>query len=145
MVLGWTFITNQQKCLPITSNHPNHCKRKIPFCLARRICTIAENNSEKVRKLENLKSNLFRYHYPDLPIRQGIQKALSIPLQDFRGLKESSAANILPFTTTYNPNNPNIFKIIKSSAECIKKKTMLAGSVIQLIQSKQQALNLKKI
>ena len=46
-----------QRYLPFTSSHPNHCKQKIPFCLARRICTIAKNNTEKLKNLEKLKSN----------------------------------------------------------------------------------------
>ena len=50
--------TDTQRCLPFTSSHPNHCKRNIPFCLARRICTIAENNVEKLMDLENLRLNL---------------------------------------------------------------------------------------
>ena len=35
--------TDTQRCLPLTSSHPNHFKRNIPFCLAQRICTIAED------------------------------------------------------------------------------------------------------
>ena len=49
--------TDTQRCLLFTSSRTNHCKRNIPFCLARRICTIAENNAEKLKNLENL-SNL---------------------------------------------------------------------------------------
>ena len=47
--------TDTQRCLPFTSSHPNHCRRNTPFSLARRICTIADNNAEKLKKLENLK------------------------------------------------------------------------------------------
>ena len=54
-----------QKCLPFTSCHANHCKRNISFCLARRISTIAENSAEMLRNLENLKSNLSKYHFSD--------------------------------------------------------------------------------
>ena len=50
--------TDTQRCLPFTSSQSNHCKRNIPFCLARRICTIAENNAEKLKNLENLKTTL---------------------------------------------------------------------------------------
>ena len=50
--------TNTQRCLPFTSSHPNRCKQNIPFCLAPRICTTAGNNAEKLKNLENLKSNL---------------------------------------------------------------------------------------
>ena len=74
--------TDTQRCLPFTSSHPNHCKRNMPFCLARRICTIAESNTEKLKKLENLKSNLSKYHYPNSLIKQEFQKALSIPQKD---------------------------------------------------------------
>ena len=51
-------FTDTQRCLPFTVSHPNHCKRNIPFCLARKICTIAENNTEN---LEILKLDLSKY------------------------------------------------------------------------------------
>ena len=49
--------TDTQKFLPFTSSHPNHCKRNILFCLAQRICAIAENNAEKLKK-----GRLSQYH-----------------------------------------------------------------------------------
>ena len=58
---------------------PKYCNR---FCLAHRICSIAENNIEKLRNLEKLKSNLSKYHYLDSLIKQGFQKALSILKKD---------------------------------------------------------------
>ena len=77
-------------CVPFPSSHPNHCKRNIPFCLARRICTIAENNAEKLKNLENLESNLSKYNYPDSLIKQRLQKALSIAQKDLRKPKKPS-------------------------------------------------------
>ena len=74
--------TDIQSCLPFTSSRLNHCKRNIPFCLARMICTIGENNAKKIKNLENLKSNLSNYYYPNSLIKQGFQKALSIPQKD---------------------------------------------------------------
>ena len=68
--------TDTQRCLPFISSYPNHCKRNILFCLAGRICTIAENNAEKLKNLKNLKSNLSKYHYLDSLIKQGFQRAL---------------------------------------------------------------------
>ena len=108
--------TNTQRCLPFTSSHPNHFKWNIPFCLAQRIYTIAGNNSEKLKNLENLKTNLPKYHYPNSLIKQGFQKALSIPQKDLLKPKKSSNENILPLITTFNPNNPNIYSTIKSIA-----------------------------
>ena len=122
--------TDTQRCLPFTSSHPNHCKRNIPFCLARRICTIAENNAEKLKNLENLKSNLSKYNYPDSLIKQGFQKTLSIPQKDLRKPKKSSNKNILPFDTTFNPNNPNIYSTIKSSVNCLKVIALTAFIIL---------------
>ena len=61
--------TDTQRCLSVTSGHPNHHTRNIPFCLQRRICTIAKNNAEKLKNLEKLKSNLSKHHYPDSLIK----------------------------------------------------------------------------
>ena len=96
--------TDTQRCLPFTSSHPNHCKQNIPLCLAQRIRTIAETNTEKLKNLENLKSNLSKYHYPNSLKKQGFQRALSIPQKDLRKTKKPSNENILPFITTFNPN-----------------------------------------
>ena len=68
--------TDTQRCLPFASSHPNHCKRNIPFCLAWGICAIAKINAEKLKNLENVKSNLSKYHYPDSLIKQGFRKTL---------------------------------------------------------------------
>ena len=87
--------TDNQRRLPFTYSQPNHCKRNIPFCLARRICTIAENNTEKLKNLENLKSNLSKYHYPNSLIKQGFQKALSISQKYLRKPKNLSNENIM--------------------------------------------------
>ena len=54
----------------------------IPFILARRICTIVENTEAKMKHLENLKMNLRKYQYPKQLPEFGINKALSIPLQE---------------------------------------------------------------
>ena len=61
---------------PFTFSHPNHDKSNISICLAWRIYANPNNNSHKLKNLEKLKSNLSKYHYPDLLIKQGIQKAL---------------------------------------------------------------------
>ena len=51
-------LRDTQRCIPFTSSQPNHCKQNIPFCLAQRIYTTAENNAEKLKNLEKLKSHL---------------------------------------------------------------------------------------
>ena len=137
--------TDTQRCLPFTSSHPNYCKWNIPFCLAQRICTIAENNAEKLKNLGNLKSNLSKYHYPDSLIKQGFQKALSIPQKNLRKPKKPSNENILLFIAAFDPNNPNIYGTIKSSVNCLKNNNVSGFQNIKLIQSKHQSPNLKKL
>ena len=53
-----------------------------PFTLARRICTIFENTEVKMKHLENRKLNLSKYQYPKQLTEFGINKALSITLQE---------------------------------------------------------------
>ena len=48
----------------------------------------------------------------------------------------------MPFITTFNPNNPNIYTI-KSLVNCLKNNN--GFHKIKLIQSKRQSLNLKKL
>ena len=106
-----------QRCLPFASSHPNHCKPNTSISWARRICTIAENNAEKLKNLENLKSNWWKYHYPDSVIKQGFRKALSIPQKDLQKHKKQSNDKILPFITTLNPNNPSIYQKIYQQSQ----------------------------
>ena len=134
--------TDPQRCLPFTSSHPNHCKRNIPFCLAWRICTIPENNAEKLKNLEKLKTNLSKYHYLDSLIKQGFQKALSVPQKDLQKPKKPLNENILSFITTFNPNKHNIYSTIKSSFNCLKNNNVGSFYNIKIIQSKRQSPNL---
>ena len=84
------FPDNTQRGLPFASSYPNRFKWNIPFCLARRICTIAENNAEKLKSTENVKPNLLKYHYPNSLIKQEFQKVLLIPQKDLRKPKKPS-------------------------------------------------------
>ena len=106
---------------------------------------MAENNAEKSKNLENSKSNLSKYLYPDSLIKQGFQRALSIPQGDLRKLQKSSNEDILPSITTFNPNNPNIYSFLKSSVNCLKNNNDSGFHNIKLIQSKRQSPNLKKL
>ena len=69
--------TDTRCCFPFSSSHPNHCKKNMAFTLARdlrvdfqiptlarRICTIVENQQQKLRHLSELKGNLKKYYYP---------------------------------------------------------------------------------
>ena len=137
--------TDTHRCLPFSSNHPKHCKKNIHFILACLICTIVENTEAKMKHLENFKMNLSKYQYPKQLTEFGINKALSIPLQELRTPKTISNDNSLPFITTYNLNNPNVYEMIDKSVECLKWNKVDSLESLRLIKSKRQAPNLKKI
>ena len=126
--------TDTQICLPLTYSHPNHWKQNISFCLAQRICTTADNNTEKLKSLDNSKSNLSKCHYPHSLLKPGFQKASSTPTKD---LQKPSNESILSFITTYNPNNPNSYSTIKSSVNCLKNNNVRGFNIINLMQSKR--------
>ena len=137
--------TDTHRCLPFSSNHPNHCKKNIPFTLARLICTIVENTKAKMKHLGNLKMTLSKYQYPKPLTEFGINKTLSIPLQELRTPKTISNDNSLPFITTYIPNNPNVYEMIDKSDDCLKRNKVDGFENLRVIKSKRQAPSLKKI
>ena len=65
--------TDTRRCLPFSSSHPTHCKKNIPYTVTRRICTIVENQQQKLRYLSKLKENLKKYDYPVNIITNGIK------------------------------------------------------------------------
>ena len=78
-------------------------------------------------------------------MKQGFQKAVSIPQKDLRKPKKHSNRNILPFIKTFNLNNPNTYSNIKSSVNCFRNNSISGLRNIKLIQSKHQPPNLKKL
>ena len=76
------------RCLAFLSSHLNHCKKNIPFTLAWRICTIVENQQQKLRHLSEVKEKLKKYDYPINIITNGIKKALEISQCELRKPKE---------------------------------------------------------
>ena len=49
----------------------------------------------------------------------------------------------MPFITTFNPDNPNVYGTVKSSVNCLKNNNVRGFRNINLIQSKHQPPNLK--
>ena len=56
--------TDSKRYVPFTSNHPRSCLWNIPFCLARRICIIDEEENTKLKWLSELKISLKQQKYP---------------------------------------------------------------------------------
>ena len=90
-----------------------HCLTNILFSLGRRIYTIAENESVKEKRFKEMKKNtLVEQKYPKSLIKASILRAKDIPLEILRQPKTTQNEEIVPFTSTYNPNDSNVFPII---------------------------------
>ena len=92
--------------------------------------------------------NLSKYQYPKQLTEFGINKALSIPLQELRTPKTMSNDNSLPFITTYNPNNQNVYEMIEKSVECLKRNKVNGfenlNSKLNSLKNKLASINVLK-
>ena len=134
------FIFSQQKLAGVSHSRSvirTYCKKNIPFTLARRICTIAENQQQKLRHLSELQENLKKYDYPVNIITNGIKKALGTPQNELRKPKVKQTYEDLPFTSTFNSNNPSVYNAIKNSFEVLKRNNIPGFESIKLINSKR--------
>ena len=69
-----------------------------------------------------------------------IKKALEIPQNELRKPKEKQIAYVLPLISTFNPNNPPVYK-----KEVLKRNNIPGFQNTKLINSKLQPPNLKKL
>ena len=138
--------TDSKRYVPFTSNHPWHCLTYLPFSLARRICTIVENENVKEKRFKELKKTLLEQKYPKSLIEASILRAKEIPLEILRQSKTAKNEEITPFIITYNPNNPNVFPMIKQSFDNFQYSKTVSNIFPRkkLVNSMRQAPNLLK-
>ena len=134
--------TDTMNYVDYTSCHPRHTRINIPFNLAKRITDIVSDPTIRETRFRELKETLLKKNYPKNLVERGIQEAR----KPNRNKKENIHKEIMPFVTTFNPNNPNLFPktktlLIHSSGPTMKE----INSRFTLINSKKQPKNLKKI
>lgn len=141
--------TDSHQYLDFHSCHPSHTKRNIPHNMARRVCTIVTHPSLRLQRLQELKQHLRRQNYPVELINDGINRAMDIPLAQLRRtrLKEEKQDEKIPFVTTHNPCNHNIFKSAKRFFPILEQSENMKKLLNQssIINSRRQAPNLRKI
>ena len=108
---------------------------------------ISEKDSLKEIKLKELETLLLEQHYPERIIKAGINKALKIPQNELRNVKEQEKKKILPFISTFNPNNPKALPGIKQTLENLKTSDRMRNALkkVKFINCKRQAPNLGRI
>ena len=70
-----------------------------------------------------------------------------MPLNELRKPKEKGREEIIPFVSTHNPNNPNIFPIIRQTFENFQHSKTISNvfNGKKLINSMRQAPNLERL
>ncbi|CAH3178618.1 unnamed protein product, partial [Porites evermanni] len=140
--------TDSFQYLPYTSSHPRHTKNNIPYNLARRICMIVENQDIRKRRLDDLKQILLRKQYPAEIIDYGVNKALTLTTEELRRVREQATENnLLCLVTTYNPNNPQVFQLVRRTLPMLNQNSSLKSimSKTKVIHSQRQPRNLKRM
>ena len=139
--------TDTKQYLDYNSCHPRHIRRNVPFNLARRICTIVEDESLRHKRLEELKVCLTKRHYPLAVIEYGIEKAKDIDITILRTPHEHIDTDIITFVTTHNPNNVNIFNFLQINKEILNNSTRCKDVLrnTTFVNSKRQNQTLKSI
>ena len=97
-----------------------------------------------------MKNFLISQKYPLTLIQNGIERAKQIPIQTLRATRNNefeSANEMIPFVTTHNPANPNIFNIARVNLPILAQNEKLKDLITQntVIQSKRQPPNLKRL
>ena len=142
-------FTDSHQYVTFNSCHPSQTKRNIPFNLARRICTIVDEKTSIEKHMKELKKTLLIQGYPLKLIETNFNDAKSIPKHRLRQQKPTTSANekLLTFVSTYNPRNPDIFKIIKETLPLLNASPKMKRALrsFKLINSKRQPPNLKSI
>lgn len=106
--------TDTHQYLHFNSCHPRHTKRAIPYNLSRRICTIVNDDSVKIQRLQELKKYLKKQSYPDKIIDDAIEKTMKLDRKKLLNPVQNNnkKSKILPLVTTHNPRNTNIAPIV---------------------------------
>ena len=89
---------------------------------------------------------MLQQNYPLSVIDHGVTKVKQMPQADLRRPKDrDDNEKILPFVTTFNPNNPSVYAIIKSTFESLQENEVDGMRDFKLIHSARQPANLKNI
>ena len=128
----YTKPTDKHQYLLISSCHPPHTKRSIPYSLALRLRRICSNYDTYKQRSQELMNYLVNRGYRLDFLKTQIQRAFDVSRNDALKTKPKRQTDTVPFVITYNPALPNITRIIHkhshvlySSDRCKKVFTSL--------------------
>ena len=108
---------------------------------------IVENKNVTYMKLKELRTILKTQKYSKRVLEKGIEKALAISQEQLRSRKMRKKDDILPFISTYNPNNLNLFPKVREIYRNLQTSKNLGKLFAKhkLIDCKRQPSNLKRL
>ena len=138
--------TDTHQYLNFLSCHPPHTKRNIPYCMARRICTIVIEPALQQIRLGELRGFLQLQKYPPKLIDDGIEKAKGLSLSQLRTPRKKVERNIIPFVNTHDPGVTNIFSTMKANLPILLQSPKMRDLIKTncIINSKRQPINLTR-
>ena len=85
--------------------------------------------------------------YPKVVVEKGIEKVLAIPQKQLRSEKLKIKDSILPFVSTYNPNDSRVFPEVREIYGNLQNSKTLGKTIARhkLIDCKRQQSNLKRL
>ena len=140
--------TDSKQYLLYTSCHPKHTRNSIPYNLARRLKTIVSDEGTLNNRLSDLKMYLLKRKYPLKLIEDAISTVRSLDRRTLLNNNDKiKEANAIPYVTTFNPYNPEIFPDIKQLKSILHRNNevheIFKNKVF--LTSKRQPPNLKRL
>ena len=108
----YTIPTDKHQYLLVSSCHPQHTKRGIPFSLALRLRRICSNPDNYKLRTNELIDYLANRGYDKTFLKTQTQRASDILRTDALTNKPKTQTETTPFVITYNPALPNLAHII---------------------------------
>lgn len=139
--------TDSKQYLLFYSCHPRHTKFNIPYNLARRIRTIVSEEKVLEDRMQELRMFLTKQKYPQPIINHGLEKVMSLNRDLLRTVKQKTVEPIIPYVSTFNPNDPEMFNVIMNNKPILEEDEKM-GSILsryKFIKSKRQPYNLKRL
>ena len=140
--------TDSKQYLLYTSCHPKHTRNSIPYNLARRLKTIVSDEDTLNIRLGDLKKYLLKRKYPVKLIEDAISKVHSLDRRKLLSKSDKTdETNTIPYVTTFNPYNPEIYPDIKQLKTILHRNNELHEVFKNkvFLKSKRQPPNLKRL
>ena len=120
----------------------------IPYNLARRICTIVDDEETIDKRLQKLSQILVKRVYPEKIIQIDLTNTLDLNQDEPRTYqRDQEKENCLTLVTIFNPNTPNMFPVIKTYLQMLMSSARMTSalSTIKIIHRRRRPPNLKQL